>query len=125
MILGGLTLCLSGCAEMVSMNRMKMAPAREASCRLELVEADMMELSPMGTKWDLLGIVSIGANHGVEPMSDKARALIRPKACELGGTAVALMQAAQNSLSMGGQSSAIQFAVLRPKQAASSAPTQF
>src|SRR5205807_949001 len=99
------------------------APSRPADCNLELVQADMMELSPMGTKWDYLGTVSIGANHSLDSGSEQARAMIRPKACGLGGTAVALMQSGNSSVGMGTSGSII-FAVLRPKQAAP-APTKF
>lgn len=114
---------LAGCVEMVSVNRAMVVPSRDANCELELVQADMMELSPMSTKWDYLGTVSIGANHGLDPMSEQARTVIRPKACELGGTAVALMQSS-NSEAMMGTSGAIIYAVLRPKQAPA-APTKF
>lgn len=116
---------LTGCAEMVSVNRMISAPARPADCDLELVQADMKELSPMGTTWDMLGIVSVSAGRELDPASDKAKSMIRPKACGLGGTAVALMQSmsASNNMSFG-SSNTIQFAVLRPKQAAQ-APTKF
>jgi hypothetical protein len=118
-----LMLVLAGCVEMVSVNRAMSAAPREANCELALVQADMMELSPMGTKWDYLGTVSIGANHGMDPASKEVREMIRPKACELGGTAVALMQANSASMVMG-SNSAIIYAVLRPKQAAAG-PTAF
>jgi hypothetical protein len=114
---------LSGCVQMVSVNRAMVVPSLAADCALELVQADMMELSPMSTKWDYLGTVSIGANHDLDPSSEKARAMIRPKACELGGTSVALMQSSNATMGMGTSGSII-FAVLRPKQAAP-APTKF
>ncbi len=114
---------VTGCMEMVTVSRMMTVPPREADCSLELVQADMMELSPMGTKWDYLGTVSIGANHGLDASSEQARAMIRPKACELGGTAVALMQTS-NSATAFGSSGSLMYAVLRPKQAPA-APTKF
>jgi hypothetical protein len=115
---------LNGCAATtVSVRRMKTAPPRPHDCELKLVEADMMELSPMGTKWDVLGFVSVGANDGLDPTSKEIRTMVRPKACEIGGTAVALMQS-MNSTSSMGSSGAIQFAVIRPKSA-SKAPSRF
>jgi hypothetical protein len=114
---------LSACVEMVTMNRAMLVPSRDAQCQLELVQADMMELSPMSTKWDYLGTISIGANHNLDPMSEQARTVIRPKACELGGTAVALMQSS-NSAAMMGSSGALIYAVLRPKEAPA-APGKF
>jgi hypothetical protein len=117
---------LPACVEMVSVSRMKMAPPREPHCPLKLVETDMTDLSPLGTRWDLLGIVSIGANHGVDPVSEKAREMIRPKACELGGTAVSLVQSVSSRASIGmGTSGAVQFAVLRSKMSSSTAPSDF
>jgi hypothetical protein len=117
---------LAGCSsEMVTVNRAMSVPARPGDCKLELVQADMMELSPLSTKWDYLGTVAIGKSYsdGLDPASEKVRTIIRPKACELGGTAVALM-ANSTSSSMMGSGSSIIFAVLRPKQAPA-APTQF
>lgn len=120
-----IALCCSStaCIEAVMVSRNMPAPARAPDCKLELVQADMMELSPMGKTWDYLGTVSIGANHSFDALSDEARAMIRPKACELGGTAVALMQNSNASAGMGTSSSII-YAVLRPKQAPE-APSQF
>jgi len=116
---------LAGCVQMVSVNRMMSVPPRPADCDLALVQADMMELSPMGTKWDYLGTVTIAANQTVDSASEQARALIRPKACELGGTSVALMTSMSNSGGMGfARGGAVVFAVLRPKTAPA-APTKF
>lgn len=114
---------LLGCVEMVSVNRQMVVPSLAPDCPLELVQADMMELSPMSTKWDYLGTVSVGANHGLDPSNEEYRALIRPKACELGGTAVALMQSG-NSSAMGTTSGSLIYAVLRPKSAPA-APAKF
>jgi hypothetical protein len=116
-------LALSGCVEAVSVSRNMPAPSRPADCELELVQADMMELSPMGTRWDYLGTVSIGANHNLDPTSEAARTMIRAKACELGGTSVALMVSSNGSSPMG-SSGALMYAVLRPKQGPT-APTKF
>jgi hypothetical protein len=113
----------SACVVAVSQTRMMAAPSRAPDCGLQLVQADMMELSPMGTKWDVLGMVTVGANRASDPNDPKIRALIRPKACELGGTAVALMQST-NAQSLMGTGSGIVFAVLRPKSDRS-ATTQF
>jgi hypothetical protein len=116
-------LALSGCVQAVSVSRNIQAPSRPANCELELVQADMMELSPMGTRWDYLGTVSIAGNHDVDPTSEAARAMIRAKACELGGTSVALMVSSNGSAPIG-SSAALMYAVLRPKQGPA-APTKF
>jgi hypothetical protein len=120
-------LLLAGCSpEMVAVSQMMSVPPRPDNCRLELVQADMMELSPMGAKWDVLGMVTIakGNTNGLDPASEAVRSIIRPKACHLGGTSVALMTNTAASAPMGGSGGAITFAVLRPKQAPA-APTQF
>jgi len=120
-------LLLAGCSpEMVAVSQMMAAPPRADDCKLELVQADMMELSPMGTKWDVLGMVTIakGNTNGLDPSSEAVRSIIRPKACHLGGTSVALMANTAASGPMGGGGAGITFAVLRPKQAPAG-PSQF
>lgn len=115
-----------GCSgQMVSQSQMMAAPPRPDDCALELVQADMMELSPMGTKWDFLGTVVVSKrwSGSLDPSDEGLRALIRPKACQLGGTSVALMQNVSSSSAMG-SGAGIVFAVLRPKQAPG-APTKF
>jgi hypothetical protein len=117
-----LSVCLVGglaaCGPVVMESRMKSAPPRAEDCALELVEADMMELSPLGTKWDYLGTVSVSKVGSIDPTDARIRALIRPKACGLGGTAVALLQS-MNAAGMMGSGSGLSFAVLRPKSAPS------
>ena len=112
--------------EMVAVNQMMAAPPRPGDCKLELVQADMMELSPIGAKWDFLGTVTLAkANtNGLDPSSEAVRSIIRPKACQMGGTSVALMSSTSSSASMGSSGAGITFAVLRPKTAPS-APSQF
>lgn len=120
-------LLVSGCSpEMVAVSQMMAVPSRPDDCKLELVQADMMELSPMGTKWDLLGMVSIakGNTNGLDPSSEAVRTIIRAKACHLGGTSVALMTNTTANAGMAGSGAGITFAVLRPKQAAAG-PTPF
>lgn len=119
-------LLLAGCSpEMVSVSQMMAAPPRPGDCRLELVQASMMDLSPLGTKWDVLGMVSIAKANtsGLDPSSEAVRSIIRPKACHLGGTSVALMTSTTSSAPMS-SGAGIVFMVLRPKQAPA-APTAF
>lgn len=121
------TFLLANCSpQMVAVSQMMVVPPRPDNCPLELVQASMMELSPMGTKWDVLGMVTIAQGHasGLDPSSEEVRAIIRAKACHLGGTSVALMSNSSAAGPMGGSAAGITFAVLRPKQAAA-APTQF
>ncbi len=60
---------------------------------------------------------------GLDPSSEAVRSIIRPKACHLGGTSVALMTSTTSSAPMS-SGAGIVFMVLRPKQAPA-APTAF
>lgn len=120
MVLGALL--LAGCApETVNVAQMIVAPPRPDDCRLELTGGAPTEMS----NWDLLGMVTLtrGNTSGLDPSSEDVRSLIRPKACRLGGTSVALMTNAQAHV-RGGAQGIVTFMVLRPKQAPA-APTQF
>jgi hypothetical protein len=114
---------LSACAETVSVNRQMVVAALPPDCPLDLVQADMMDLSPLSTKWDFLGTVSVAANHGLNPADEEYRALIRPKACELGGTSVALTLSNSTAAPLG-EGGALVYAVLRPNSAPAG-PTKF
>jgi len=101
---------LAGCvSEHVTESRMMLASAREPSCELQLVQADMTGIA-FGQTWDLLGYVMI-SNPGVQdPTAAPNRATVRARACAMGGTAIAI---AMNVTSAGG--GALSYMVLRPK----------
>jgi hypothetical protein len=112
-------LALAGCAsqpQLTSITRMMYAPPREFPCQLLFVQADMMELSPMG-KYDILGYVMLTQLAVADPYAEENRRLVRPRACELGGDKVALMMSSATTTPFG-QGSGTVYAVLRDKATA-------
>jgi hypothetical protein len=61
--------------------------ARPSSCELELIDS-----SPFNAlRYEQVGLVSVMQTpYGTQPLDDDVRDVVRPKACELGGTHVAL-----------------------------------
>ncbi len=124
----GIAALLIGCAEqqtpeLANVTRMMAAPPREAGCALEFVQASIMDLSPMG-KYDVLGYVTVQQLAVADPFAEENRRIVRPRACELGGKAVAIMM---SSASMGqlANASATVYAVLREKSATPLPPQAF
>lgn len=119
-----LLLLTASCAPNISETRMVFAPARESNCALELIHVDMMSVS-FQQQWDLLGHVTLGdTGPRPDPASEENRALVRPRACSMGGTAVAVVASTTNRTPLGKQGNALVYIVLRPKSAAS-APSKF
>ena len=105
--------------------RMMYAPPRDFPCPLTFVQADMMELSPMG-RYDILGYVMVTQLAVPDPYAEENRRLVRPRACELGGDKVALMISSAATTQFGQHSGTTAFAVLRDKVAAQrTAPQPF
>ena len=91
---------------------------------LEFVQVDPVELASGGSKWQILGYVQMTKLTGSQdPLSAEVKASVRPKACELGGEAVALSSGLNTSAGYG--ASIVSYAVLRPRPAKEAAPTKF
>lgn len=108
--------CVSTTPEVGSVTRMTYAPPRDRTCDLQFVQPSMLELSPLG-HYDVLGYVNIHQLAAADPYAEANRQLVRPRACELGGTAVSIMISATNTSSYGDASATV-YAVLREKAAA-------
>lgn len=114
-------LVLAGCSS-ISETRMMAATPRPADCSLQLVQADITQIA-FNQTWDVLGYVTLGKTHSQDPASEENRHVVRPRACAMGGTAIAVaINATSHSAFATG--SALAYMVLRPKQAAA-APTTF
>jgi hypothetical protein len=114
---------LTGCGPYVSESRMNAAPARPDDCELEFLHLQMMDMSPMGGTYEILGHVTVSNFSGTDPMSPENRALIRPRACAMGGEGVTIMLQATNRAG-----STTNFTVVRkrpPPGAAPPLPTKF
>jgi hypothetical protein len=71
-------------------------PAKDASCALEFVAVSAGDMAPgakfgSGGKYEMIGAVNIGAKEGTDAMSAEVRALVRPRACRMGGEVVSLL----------------------------------
>lgn len=80
----------------VSEVRMVMLPARPADCSLELVSVQAEDMAPSGRfgaggEYQMIGAVTLGLAQGTEVMSEPVRALVRPRACAMGGEVVSLL----------------------------------
>jgi hypothetical protein len=113
-----------GCAPKAGMSEVRMiaAPAREANCQLDMVEADITAVN-FNQKWDVLGYVTLMDRGTQDPFSEQNKQLVRPRACAMGGTSVAIGMNATNTNAFNQQGSAISYMVLRPKTWAQSPQT--
>ena len=102
---------------------MTFAPARAANCDLQLVQADGTSVD-FNQRWDLLGYVSLQNNGLLDPAAPENRALVRPRACAMGGMAVAVAMSSSAQNVFGARGSALVYMVLRPKTWAQK-PSQF
>jgi len=94
--------------------RMLHAPPREPTCQLELVQVDIAAIG-FNQEWDVLGYVSFVDRGVQDPFAQENRELLRPRACAMGGTSVAIALNGAGQNRMGRQGSSISYMVLRPK----------
>jgi hypothetical protein len=76
--------------------RMVVLPARAANCELELVSVQPDDMAPghrfgSGGQYQMIGAITLGLARGTDVMSEPIRALIRPRACAMGGEVVSLL----------------------------------
>lgn len=107
----------------ISETRMIQAPARAPDCALELVQVDITSVE-FNRTWDVLGYVSMTDRGAQDPMAEENRALVRPRACKMGGSVVAVVANATNTNRFGNSASGLMYMVLRPKSAPA-APSAF
>lgn len=100
------------------------APARDANCSLEFIKANMTELSSGTGQWELLGQIVLQEEGVQDPFAERYRAIVRPRACAMGGEAVAIvMSATSEGLTTSG--SATSYGVLRKRTDQSPKPATF
>jgi hypothetical protein len=110
-----MTITAIGCGPDIKETRLGFYPPRESHCSLEFVQADARAMGP-GGPWEVLGYISVSEKHVENPFSEKYRAIVRPRACNMGGEAVTLMQAGSRE-SHHGSSSGTTWGVLRYRRA--------
>jgi len=111
-----IALSLAACAPKAGMSEIRMIAAapREPNCKLEMVEVDITAVE-FNQKWDVLGYVTMMDRGQQDPFSEENKQLVRPRACAMGGTSVAIGMNATNTNKLNQQGSGISYMVLRPK----------
>jgi hypothetical protein len=114
-------IALAACADVprVSDTQLIYAPSRGALCPLQFLHGNT------GAGWQVLGYVTLYDRALQDPATRENLELIRPRACELGGTAVAVESSYVHTSPDGDQyGSAIDYVVVRPMPTPE-APTMF
>ena len=70
--------------------------SRAAVCPLELTTVSAGDMAPGarfgdGGQYEMVGVISIGADEGTSPFSEPIKAIVRPRACAMGGEIVSLL----------------------------------
>jgi hypothetical protein len=114
---------LAACGPNVSEVRSASYPPREENCSLEFLKLDNQTMSGQGP-WEVIGQVILMEQGKQDPFAEERKAIVRPRACKMGGEAVAIMlNATSETLLSSG--STLSYAVLRKRTAQSNAPQQF
>lgn len=112
------------CGPAINETRLQSYPSRGEACELQFVKLDMNDLSsPQGT-WELIGYVTIGDRGTQDPFSEDNRAIVRPRACGMGGEGVAIVLNSSTTAPLASGSS-ISYGVLRHRTTDSAAPKKF
>lgn len=121
---GVLVWAATGCGPKVSEVRMVPAPGRDENCALEFVKVDLGALSSPTSEWEMLGQIVL-QEHGIQdPFAEKYRAIVRPRACAMGGEAVGIVLSA-TSETLTSSGSTTSYGVLRKRKQDSAAPKSF
>ena len=82
----GFTLACSACGPVVSEVSSAAAPSKPGNCALQYLKAD-----PPEGAFRFIGQIVVQDEHPDDAFSKKRRALLQPRACRLGGDAVAVL----------------------------------
>jgi hypothetical protein len=86
---GVLLLALCTCGSSIEESRLISAPAKSPQCKIEFVVVGRDDVKSDGT-YEIVGHVVLIESRIEEPFTPARRAKVRPRACALGGEAVAL-----------------------------------
>ena len=109
-------LLLAACSPKAGITEVRMihAAPRDEGCKLEMVEADITAMT-FNQQWEVLGYVTFMDRGSQDPFSEENKALVRPRACAMGGTSVSIAMNATGTGAMNQQASGITYMVMRPK----------
>jgi hypothetical protein len=82
----GVSLATPACGPVVSEVRSTAAPPKAASCTLEY-----LKVQPSGQSWELIGQLVVQDENASAAFSTERRALLQPRACRMGGDALAVL----------------------------------
>jgi hypothetical protein len=107
---------LFACAPKAGMSEVRMihAPPRDAGCKLEMVQVDITSVT-FNQTWEVLGYITMVDRGSQDPFSEDNKQLVRPRACAMGGTSVAIAMNATSTNAFQQQGSGISYMVMRPK----------
>lgn len=84
----------------------------------------MNEISSGTGEWEMLGQVVLQEEGVQNPFDERYRAIVRPRACGMGGEAVTILLSA-TSQGIATSGSATNYGILRKRRAQSNKPTAF
>lgn len=89
------------------------------------VKVDMADVSSQGGTWEMIGQIVLRWLGEQDPFAEEARAIVRPRACVMGGEAVGLMLHAASHGVLSSAGTAINHGVLRKRGGPSPEPQTF
>jgi hypothetical protein len=99
-------------------------PPRPENCELEFVKVDMGQLSGNQGPWELIGQIVLGEEGKQDPFDERYRAIVRPRACSMGGEAVGIVMNATTEAAFS-SGTAVSYGVLRKRDSKSATPKKF
>ena len=112
------------CGPTINESRLAFVPSRGDTCELDFVQATGADMSP-GGKWRVIGYITIGGLGKTDPFAPENRNIVRPRACRMGATSVAIAVTSTTE-TMINSGSTVAYAALRPAdEPAAAAPSKF
>lgn len=97
-------------------------PPREQACSLDIVKVTLAETME-GGPWELVGHVYVSAQAQADPFSAEYMAVVRPRACAMGGEAFGILSATTNDTNLVAGSTT-DYVVVRKRQQRQQQPAQ-
>jgi hypothetical protein len=122
-------LLLASCGPAVGEVRRAVRSPKPADCHLEIVEIQSIDMMPGakfgGGEFEMIGMVTVGADEGTDSQSEEIRNLVRPRACGMGGDLVSLLSSGTGTTLARTAQQNIAFTVWAKRTQVSAAPKPF
>lgn len=102
-ILFFLAVLLGACGPNISETKMAYFPPRAETCNVEVVNgalASGANFALPDSPYEIVGMIGLGENGTQDPFSDRYMAIVRPRACKMGGDAISLMASQTSNASI-------------------------